>query len=227
MAEHAANVLGIFAKWPAPGRVKTRLGAATSPAWAAQVAGAFLRDTLERTKAVAARRLLAFEPADARDDFAALTNGTVELTPQGAGDLGGRMRAFFDVAFADGAERVAVIGTDSPTMPLERIEQTWQRLSEVDVVLGPATDGGYYLLGCARNTPHIFDGISWSGDRVLAETVERIERAGLRLALLEPWYDVDTLADWNMLRGHLHALLAAGAANEFPHTLGLADADST
>jgi glycosyltransferase A (GT-A) superfamily protein (DUF2064 family) len=91
------------------------------------------------------------------------------------------------------------------------------------VVLGPATDGGYYLIGCARGVPPVFDGVGWGGPRVLAETVARLGATPARLALLPPWYDVDTLADWWALRGHLAALRRAGLDADVPHTLALPD----
>jgi glycosyltransferase A (GT-A) superfamily protein (DUF2064 family) len=93
---------------------------------------------------------------------------------------------------------------------VDYIRSAFAHLLEHDVVLGPATDGGYYLIGCARRVPPLFDGIAWSTSRVLAETVARIQDAGLALALLPPWYDVDTLHDCQVLRGHLAAMRRAG-----------------
>ena len=115
---------------------------------------------------------------------------------------------------------VRFTSTDSPTLPPAFVEQAFAELERADVVLGPATDGGYYLLGC-RRLPPIFDGIAWSGSRVLAETVARLSDPAWRLAVLPPWYDVDTPDDWQMLRGHLAALLRAGVDPDLPHTLEL------
>ena len=213
--------LGLFAKWPRPGDVKTRLAAATSPEWAARVALAFLQDTIRRLVTVEARRVLAYAPTDARQDFARLVGDRFELMPQADGDLGQRMAAFVTAALAEGAERIVLVGTDSPTLPVEYVATALEELQRVDVVLGPATDGGYYLLGCARGLPPIFEGIAWGGSRVLAETVERVSAAGLRLALLPPWYDVDTLPDWHLLCGHIMALRAARKEPGVPHTEAL------
>jgi rSAM/selenodomain-associated transferase 1 len=210
--------LGLFAKWPQSGQVKTRLAAATSPAWAADVAHAFLRDALRRLGAIACRRLLAFAPLDLAEQFRALADPTFELRPQATGDLGQRLAAFFSEALADGAERVVVVGTDSPTLPVALVSAALQQLHDADVVLGPATDGGYYLLGCARRLPPLFEGIAWSTPEVTTATVARVRSAGLRLALLPPWYDVDTLDDWRMLCGHLQAMRCAGIDPEVPHT---------
>jgi glycosyltransferase A (GT-A) superfamily protein (DUF2064 family) len=78
------------------------------------------------------------------------------------------------------------------------------------VVMGPSTDGGYYLIGCARRVPPLFEGIAWSTSRVLADTMAALQDPQWRLSLLPPWYDVDTLDDWRMLQGHVAALRRAG-----------------
>jgi rSAM/selenodomain-associated transferase 1 len=217
------RVLGLFAKRPEPGLVKTRLAASTSPAWAAQVAAAFLADTLESLADVEARRVLAFAPAGAHDFFAEIVAGRFELIPQSEGDLGQRMARFFAAQFDAGADAAVLLGTDSPTLPIAHVLQAFDALEGADVVLGPATDGGYYLVGCAGGVPPIFDGITWSGPRVLAQTADRLAAAALRLALLPPWYDVDTLDDWQMLRGHLAALKLAGGDPGLRHIRQLPD----
>jgi glycosyltransferase A (GT-A) superfamily protein (DUF2064 family) len=127
------------------------------------------------------------------------------------------MEAFFRGRFAGGAERVVLLGTDSPTLPVAWVEEAFARLGSADAVLGPATDGGYYLIGCSRRVPPVFDGIAWGGPTVLAETVARLTVPDWRLALLAPWYDVDTIADWQMLREHIQALRRAGIDPGIPH----------
>jgi len=217
------RVLGLFAKRPRPGHVKTRLAAATSPEWAARVAEAFLRDLLARLSGVAGRRVLAFDPPDAGPYFAALAPG-FDLVPQGGGDLGRRMGRFFRARLAGGAAAVVLLGSDSPTVPLPFVEQAFRELGRADVVLGPAADGGYYLVGCGCRVPPVFDGVAWGTASVLAETVARLSDPGWRLALLPPWYDVDTLDGWRMLQGHLAALRRAGLDPGVPHTEALLSA---
>jgi rSAM/selenodomain-associated transferase 1 len=217
------RVLGLFAKRPEPGLVKTRLAASTSPAWAAEVASAFLHDTLDSLMRIEARRVLAYAPPNAGDFFAGIVGSRFAVTPQSDGDLGRRMHHFFAAQFAGGADLVVLLGTDSPTLPLEHVQQAFTALEDADVVLGPATDGGYYLVGCAKRVPPIFEGVAWSGPRVLAQTVERLADANLRLALLPPWYDVDTLDDWHMLRGHLAAMRLAGIEPTLRNILRLPD----
>lgn len=212
------RVLGLFAKQPWPGQVKTRLAAASSADWAARVAAAFLLDTVAKLSSVEADRVLAFAPREAHDYFAEVVRGRFTLVPQADGDLGRRMAVFFTEYLRAGAEAVVLLGTDSPTLPLAHVEQAFRELGHADVVLGPATDGGYYLVGCRGRLPPLFEGISWSSSQVLHDTVARLEGADFCLALLPPWYDVDTLEDWWMLQGHVAALRRAGLDPEAPHT---------
>jgi uncharacterized protein len=215
------RVLGLFAKRPEPLLVKTRLAAASSAQWAASVAEAFLLDTIQRLGRVEARRVLAFAPADAAAYFDAIAKGRFAVVPQVEGDLGERMSAFFKSQLQRGAGRAVLVGTDSPTLPLPYIERAFQNLDESDLVIGPATDGGYYLIGCRQWTPELFDSIPWGTSRVLADTMERLKTLGLRTALLPPWYDVDTLDDWYMLMGNVAALRRAGEDPGIPHTEAL------
>jgi rSAM/selenodomain-associated transferase 1 len=218
-----ARTLGVFAKQPLPGAVKTRLAADTSPRWAAQVAEAFLLDTLDRLACVDARRVLAFTPSDARPYFEGVARERFLLTAQPEGDLGRRMETFLRAQLDAGAGPVVLVGADSPTLPPEFVEWAFRELERADVVLGPASDGGYYLIGCAGRVPPIFAGVAWGCERVLLDTVTRLPGDRL-LALLPPWYDVDSRADWQALCGHLAALRRAGLDPQVPRTEALADA---
>src|SRR5271166_4019097 len=142
----ADRVVGVFAKWPAPGAVKTRLSGA-DPDWGARLAFAFLQDILNRLAGLAARRVIAYAPGEAAAEFAALAGGRFELVPQAGGDLGQRLADFIDKCLAAGAGAIVVVGADSPTLPPEFISRAFELLQTADVVLGPACDGGYYLLG--------------------------------------------------------------------------------
>ncbi len=220
--EQSSWILGLFAKQPLPGRVKSRLARVTEAKWATQVAEAFLGDLVERFSRLCVRRILVYAPVTGEDYFRDLVKGRFFLVPQGEGDLGQRLTAFLQEQFQSGAQRVVLVGMDSPTLPLDFVEQAFQNLDSTDVVLGPATDGGYYLVGCSRFVPDLFQEIHWSQERVLFETVTQVQKAGLRLSLLPPWYDVDTLPDWWMLKGHLAAWRQAGIDPEVPRTEQLA-----
>jgi rSAM/selenodomain-associated transferase 1 len=212
------RVLALFAKYPQAGQVKTRLAAQLSPDAAVRIAEALLLDSVERLACFDALRALVFTPSDALDYFAKIANGRFKLLPQSPGDLGQRMRACFEQCLGWGAESVVTVGSDSPTLPLEFIERAFAALEKADVVLGPATDGGYYLIGCRRLLPQLFDGIAWGTSRVLVETITRFGREDGRLAMLPPWYDIDTLEHCHMLRGHVAGLRRAGLDPGIPHT---------
>lgn len=202
------NVLGLFAKWPAPGAVKTRLAADTSPEFAARIAGAFLRDSLSRLASITARRILVGTPSAERVNFGAISTPHWGYGDQGEGDLGQRLKHFFSTNFEEGANRVVVVGSDSPTVPVDFISQSFEMLNAHDVVIGPAMDGGYYLIGGTPAMPEIFSGISWGTHAVLRETLDRLGHA--KLAILPPWYDVDTLADCRFLAAHIEAMAKSG-----------------
>jgi len=215
--EAGRRILGIFAKWPESGKVKTRLAQAVSPQWAAEIARAFLLDTLHRLRDLPVEKVVVFAPSSQQAAFAALIPPGLSLAPQVDGNLGERLHAFF----ADTHDPTVVIGTDSPSLPVSLIDQAFQSLQTVDVVIGPATDGGYYLLGCRGHHPALFHGIDWSTSRVTQQTTERLRQLGLSLAVLPPWYDVDTSDDWQTLLGHLAAMQLAGVDAQMPHTLKL------
>src|SRR5262249_19752255 len=132
-----------------------------------------------------------------------------------------RLAGFFARQFDRGARRVIAVGVDSPTLPLDHIRSALAQIETAHVVLGPATDGGYYLIGTSRHLPRLFADIPWSSADVLRKTIAQVD-ATLKLALLPMWYDVDVLADWHLLRGHLLALRRAGIDPLAPHTEALA-----
>src|SRR5690606_6809573 len=115
-------------------------------------------------------RWLVVSPPESLAVFSELAQPHWQVVPQADGDLGERMRRFFEAAFIAGAQRVVLIGSDSPTLPRERLDEAFRKLSTCDVVLGPSDDGGYYLIGCARPIDAIFKDISWSTPQVFEQT---------------------------------------------------------
>jgi rSAM/selenodomain-associated transferase 1 len=190
----------MFAKHWTPGEVKTRLGRDVGVVAAARLHRAFLATSLRRLRTLGERRVLAYSPGDRGRDFADLAGDDWTCLPQFDGDLGQRMERYFDRAFARGARRVVLVGADSPNLPLEYIRRSFQLLEDRAVVLGPADDGGYYLIGAAGSVPPIFSDIAWSTPQVLPRTVERLAEAGISCTTLPPWYDVDQLSDLRRLR---------------------------
>lgn len=198
------SALVIFAKAPIPGQVKTRLCPPLTPDEAATLHGSFVLDTLERTKIAAVKlpidRYLACAPSVTHVFFKIMEERHgVKLIDQVGDNLGARMNQAFTVLFMQGYRRVILIGTDVPTLPLDQLKLAFASLENHDLVLGPALDGGYYLIGLKRPAPELFVDIPWSTDQVLRLTQEKATAFGLTTVLLEPWRDVDTLADLQAL----------------------------
>jgi hypothetical protein len=190
--------------------VKTRLVPPLTPARAARLHGAFIRDTLRRVATVRCARYLACAPT-ANDPFLLACARRYQTTPisQGPGTLGTRMARVVRALLAR-HRTVLVIGTDSPTFPIRYVARARALLASADLVFGPSEDGGYYLLGQRRVEPRVFRGIPWGSGEVLAATLARLDPR--HVALLPRWYDVDRPADLERLRRELTRSVAC------PHT---------
>ena len=202
----------LFAKAPWPGKVKTRLLGACTPQEAAELYRVFLLDSAALLRSSGAQlKVVACEPPEAQGELAGLLGGEgLVFVPQPQAGLGERLARLFACAFDQGMERVVALGSDSPSLPAAYVEEALALLGEREVVLGPSTDGGYYLIGLRRPAPELFAGIAWSTGQVLAQTLERL--GGRSLGLLPMWYDVDTPQDAGLLKVHLEALARSGSA---------------
>jgi rSAM/selenodomain-associated transferase 1 len=198
--------LVIFAKAPIPGEVKTRLCPPLTPDEAATLHGSFVLDMLERTKLAVAKlqlpfhRYLACAPSSELVFFKIMEERQgVRLLDQVGEDLGQRMHRTFVDLFARGYKQVLIVGTDIPTLPLSVYQEAFAMLGRSDVVLGPALDGGYYLIGLNQPAEKLFAGVPWSTDQVLAVTQQQAKKLGLSVGLTTAWRDVDTIADLQLL----------------------------
>lgn len=185
----------MFARTPVVGRVKTRLIGRLTAQQAAGLHQAMITDTVALVAALplpAKRRILFTEAPPPM----ALPKG-LEAGRQAEGDLGARLVAAIENAFARGTEKVIVLGSDSPHLPPSRILEAGEALDTADMVLGPTDDGGYYLVGCraGRFSPAVFTGVEWGSARVFRQTWEAATAAGLSLASLAPSYDLDEWKD--------------------------------
>lgn len=183
----------VIAKEPRAGFTKTRLAAEIGIDRAAEISGALLADSLDLARSAARTLHVAFTPETASAAFARLAPEAHRFA-QPDGDLGDRLRHAFATAHASGASRPVLIGSDSPTLPSHLLGAAHDTLARHDIVLGPAEDGGYYLIGMNELHASIFEDIDWGTDRVLEQTLARAASAGLRVATLPYWYDVDTTA---------------------------------
>ena len=169
---------------------------------------AFLRDTLAKARSLDSVSLrVAFTPDGGRDDAETLGITDSELLSQRGDDLGARERGVFIDLFAAGFSQVVMIGSDLPSLPVDHLARAIDLLEDRTVVIGPAGDGGYYLLGLTAPgdgaVPDLFDGIRWGTGFAFDDTVAAAGRAGLTVALVPPWYDVDDEAGLEALRRDL------------------------
>ncbi len=198
--------LAIMARAPGSELVKSRLHAALGVAPATLLYRCFLLDGLEAAAAQPGLTpVLAYSPPRAVRAMAALAPPGMRLLAQRGGDLGVRMAHLVARLLADGHGAALLIGSDLPTLPPAYLAEAARALGDgaADVVLGPAEDGGYYLIGLTRPAPALFEGIAWSTGGVLEATRARSRGLGLREHLLPAWYDVDTPADLGRLRRDL------------------------
>ncbi len=201
------RALIVLAKAPAAGMTKTRLCPHLTPEEAAAFAAASLVDTLAVARSVAGCTLRLAHPPGAEHALATLLGD--DLPPAFAvppGDVGTAMCYAIECALDHRATQVALIGSDLPSLPPAQIAQAFAWLDDgADVVLGPAEDGGYYLIAATAPHPALFSGIAWSTDAVYAQTVAKIEASGLSLATIPSWYDIDGMTDLRRCRDDLAA----------------------
>jgi uncharacterized protein len=217
--------IAVMAKAPLPGAVKTRLVPPLQPDEAAALGASFLRDVTENV-ALAARNAViygyvAYAPSGSERLFdGMLASRTRLVLADGAGISAPRVHGFgrcllhaAEALFAGGHDAVCLLNSDSPTLPTSLIARAASALSAPGerVVLGPADDGGYYIVGMKAPHVHLFEDIAWSTATVAAQTRQRAHALGLPVTELDPWYDVD---DGPALRRLIRELEAGGGTGE-------------
>jgi len=199
--------VAIMAKAPRAGEVKTRLCPPLSLVDAAELYRRLLLDKIEQVRSLKTASLaIAYTPDEARAFFEEVAPGFV-LVPQRGADLGDRLANSLGELLDTGHRGALAIDSDTPTLPLEFLQQALDLIvtPEIDVVLGPTEDGGYYLIGLRAVHRELFEAMAWSTQQVLPETIRRADAKGLRVACLPPWYDIDTPDDLARLRMALAA----------------------
>lgn len=190
-----------YVKSPENGKVKTRLARDIGDEHATELYKCFILDILATLATLPQRVCLCYTPEDAEFDLKKwLAEAYLYMRQQGS-DLGERMCHSFYEAFQRGFERVVLIGSDLPDIPAQYIGRAFENLRTSDVVIGPAVDGGYYLLGFRQEAflPGVFKDISWSTNIVFDQTLKTIRQAALNYSILPEWYDVDNLAELEQL----------------------------
>lgn len=182
-------ILGVYAKQPVPGQVKTRLCPPLSHREAAELYRYALQETVDRLQTGCGFDLVVCYAGE-RNWFAQAFPG-VELVPQLGADLGARMATSLAGFLRQGYRQAMLIGSDSPDLPLALVEQAIAELQHAEVVLAPAGDGGYVLIGESVHRQELFEAIPWSTGEVLPETLRRIAQLGIAAVQLPGWEDLD------------------------------------
>ena len=194
----------IMAKVPSAGNVKTRLQPFLSPDECTALSKAFLQDAVTKAKTVCENVILAYSPPaeiNALRNFLPSQNTFIEQTGR---DLGEKMFNAFKFVFEDQTDAVVMIGTDSPTFPIDHIEQAFEFLeTNSDVVLGKTEDGGFYLIGLRKLPERIFENVAWSSPETFEQMFENIHRLRLHLREVPSWYDVDEREDFEKLQAEI------------------------
>jgi uncharacterized protein len=205
---HGLCALAVMTKAPRAGQVKTRLVPPLSVEEAAQLNVCFLRDTAEAISeacGLSARGVGVYTPVGAETVYSGILPASFDLLPQRGEGFGERLAFAAADLFRVGFSSICLIDSDSPTVPADVYSKAVESLSlEGDrIVLGPSDDGGYYLIGLKHNHPQLFDGIDWSTECVLNQSMQRAQELNLKVELLPTGYDVDDRASLERLCAEL------------------------
>lgn len=231
-----STALVVMLKAPVAGQVKTRLVPPLSPKDAARLYRCFIQDTFNRISVLTDIDIIAaYTPRNLAKKIKNLLPTKSIILPQKGKDLGERLTNVFSHLFSHGYKKVAIIGTDSPDLPIEYIEKSFSLLNKkTTLVLGPTEDGGYYLIAMSnllspmgtdlKSVPkkggmggfagEIFQDITWSANTVFEKTIEKAKRAGLKTAVLPKWYDVDDIESLMVLRKNIKDTPFAAKTNK-------------
>lgn len=215
--------LGVFVRVPEPGAAKTRLTPPLSPEGASRLYAAFIRDLLSRVSRLKKVRGTVFYTGGEPDALTDMIPTSYQMIPQEGTSLGDRLAAAFGRLLVGEGRSAVIIGSDSPDIPIQYVKRAFLKLKHKDVVLGPAADGGYYLVGLRAANPAVFEGVEWGERTVLAQTLQRVKSQGFTLSVLPLWYDVDTPASLQLLRDLMRARRIEGSGRLMATEAALAE----
>ena len=199
MRDH--SIILLFIRVPAKGSIKSRLAAAIGEDAALELYKNFILDIIDTIEKSGYQFRISFHPPDAGAVLAGWLGPRHHYMPQGGNDLGENMERAFGQVFTEGFTSAVLLGSDIPDLTPAVLCEAIESLRTSDVVMGPAADGGYYLVGCNRDTflANMFHGIAWGTNTVFQETMSILRRASLRVHLVPEWQDVDTRDDLKSL----------------------------
>ena len=192
------NTLIIFVKNEEAGKVKTRLAKSVGDDKALEVYRKLLAYTANITSPLKAKKEVWYSRFIPENDL--WSDGNFNKKVQMGEDLGQRMSNAFQLSFEDGAQKAVIIGSDCGELTSAIMEQAFEALDDAEFVVGPAEDGGYYLLGMKNFHPEIFGDIEWSTGSVLEKTLAKMKQSGNPVHQLEKLNDVDTIEDWERIK---------------------------
>ena len=197
MSAQDSNCIVMFVKSPTAGEVKTRLAAEIGEGATVGLYKCFVEDLISTVGTLDVGLRLCFHPPEAKSLFLQWLGEQHSYIAQTGDDLGERLKNAFVDAFEQGYSKVVAIGSDSPDLPASFLREAFEGLDSHDAVVGPSSDGGYYLIGFSADSfaPGAFDGIAWSTAAVCSQTQMRLNSRGLGVHLLPQWHDVDTRSD--------------------------------
>jgi len=206
--------LVVMMKYPRPGAVKTRLVPPLTSEEAASLYRCFLKDTFGRITPLKGIDPFAAYTQASEEEVRALVPEGISIFEQAGGGLGERMSDAFMRLFSAGYNRVSMIGSDTPDLPIAFISGSILALDGSDVVFGPAMDGGYYLIALKGPAGCLFSDIIWGSSSVLDDSIARARQASLKCALLDTWHDIDRAEDLKYLKDNPEAPSSAGFLRE-------------
>ncbi len=203
----------LFLKYPEAGKVKTRIGAELGDDFTVVLYKKFVSDILKKISSLEPDLIIYFTPMEKQKEIADWLGYSLPVIPQSGNNVGERMRSAFREQFMAGYSRLILIGSDIPHIPSIYLLNALNFLENKIPVIGPASDGGYYLIGFNRNNflPSVFEGINWSTGSVFTETITAFEKYGFKPSVLPVLSDIDTADD-------LRKILREYEMSELPET---------
>ncbi|MGA1847827.1 MAG: TIGR04282 family arsenosugar biosynthesis glycosyltransferase [Thermoplasmatota archaeon] len=187
----------LMVRSPEQGKVKSRLAKSIGDVCALELYKCFVQDVLTTLEGISADLKIGFYPPSGEECVRDWLGEGIDLVPQHGEDLGGKQAGLLERAYKMGYGYALVMISDAPDIPRSLVEDAVEALRSADSVIGPCHDGGYYLIGFSSGSysREFFRGIPWGGNEAATRMAERIEGSGLTLTLLQPWWDIDDLAD--------------------------------
>lgn len=197
MGIKSKNGVLVFIKSPEIGKVKSRLSSSIDKETVLEIYRLFVQDILQNLEKLPYEKIICYHPKNAIDGIKKWLGSDYIYIPQNGRNLGERLKNGFIQGFEKGFTKLIAIGSDSPDMKLGFFNDAFENLDAHDTVIGPCTDGGYYLIGFSNSSfyPKVFDDIPWSTEFVYEKSLDSINRGNLKVYILPVWQDVDTIED--------------------------------